>query len=107
MGGCWLCVHKEVVYLAGAVVNEADHQEIDRHLLIGRRKMCSMALCFVAFEEDATDNGPYDRGVGATLAGAVYGEELAVCVEFLRDAKDSLQFVLCFLIMFPFAPSYF
>jgi hypothetical protein len=39
-----------------------------------------MASCFVTFKKAAAYNSPDDWRVDATLAGAVYGEYLAVAV---------------------------
>ncbi len=89
-------VRERVVYLFGAGVNDGDHREIDRHLLVWRRKVCSMAFGLVAFEEDATDYGPYDRRICAALSCSVNGKEFAVRVELIGDSQDGLEFVFGF-----------
>jgi hypothetical protein len=45
---------------------------------------------FVAFEQNAAHNRPYDGGVGATLTRAVDREELAVRVKLIGYAEDGL-----------------
>ena len=58
--------------------------------------MGSMAFGFMAFKQNATDNCPDDRGVCASLSGAVNWEEFAVRVEVVRYSEHSLEFILSF-----------
>ena len=51
---------------------------------------------FVAVKEDAADDGPNYRGVGAALACAVDWEKLAVSIKVIGDAEDCFQFIFCF-----------
>ncbi len=58
--------------------------------------MCAVTGGFVAFEQNAAHNRPYDWGVGASLSCTIDWEELAVGVELVGYSKDGLELVLSF-----------
>lgn len=92
----WLDIGKKVVYLAGAIIDEADHGEVDGHLLIRGGEVGAMALRFMDFEKYTADYSPDDWRVRAALPRSVYGEEFTVRVVFVGYAEDRFEFVFCF-----------
>ena len=81
-------MREEVIYLACAVVDEADHGQSNGHLFVGGSEEGAVTSSFVAFEKDTADYGPNYWRVCASLAGAIDREKLAVGIEVVRDAEN-------------------
>ena len=96
MFGGWLDIGKKVVYLAGAVVDEAHHGNIDGHLLIWGGEVGTMASSFMDFEEYTADYSPYDGRVRAALPRSVNWEEFTVRIVFVGYAKNRFKFIFGF-----------
>jgi hypothetical protein len=86
--GAGLGVKKEGIGLARTVVHESYHVEGDRLAAVGGFEGGAMGSGGMTIKQDAAYNTPNCGRVASSLSCAVDGEDLAVFVEFVRDAEE-------------------
>jgi hypothetical protein len=92
-----LCVHKEGIGLARAVIYESNHVESDTLAAVWRLKGGAMSPGCLTVRQNTADDAPNSGRITAALSCAANWEDLAMFVVFIGICQGVFSVCICIL----------